>query len=233
MSLLSHLLRPLPVFFIGLAAMASAEEPAPSPPARPPAPAGWQYTKEQLATKPVNLMLLHCSLLMQYNGDDLRLREQKTPPTAAELAEHRKASAAKRADSWKEINAVKESVTAVALDPETRFLGTSAVEIYEATRQIDSQMQQIFAKVDSGTPMDSPEERAMFVKMNPLLGPQEKRLRQTMDEVKRILHALADAKAAAKASPEPAPTPAPAKPGTITPAKKSSKDDLPPGMTRK
>lgn len=249
MSLLSHLLRPIPLFFIGLAAIAAAEEPAPPPsPEQPPASAGWPYTKEQLAAKPLNVLHLNCGLLMKYNGEYIHLRRTNKNLTAAEISEHKKKNMTQRFAAWKELRAVEPSLQALVLDPETKALGTAALEIYKANQELDSYFLLIFGKIDNGISQDDPEVQALARKVNPLIEPQEKRIRQQMDETKRILMELHDAKVAAgvispmpipggrpapAVAPAPTPAPAPAKPGTITPAKKSSKDELPPGMTRK
>jgi hypothetical protein len=79
--------------------------------------------------------------------------------------------------------------------------------------------------------------RAVLEKASPIATRHTELSLKTLTEMKRVVGELADAKAAAKANPNPNPSPAPApataQPGTITPAKKSSKNDLPPGMTRK
>ncbi|WP_035608477.1 hypothetical protein [Haloferula sp. BvORR071] len=235
MSLLSHLLRPVPFFFVALAAIASAagQEPPPAP-TLPPAPAGWQYTKEQLAVKPVGLLLQQYSRLIKVNGEGLTLRNPKNgkpPASAAELAEHRKTAAVERAAAWKEIHVLKPEVAAMLLDPETKALATPVIAMYEEAKQLDGLDQQIITLLDSGKSVKSPEVQTVIAKQK-AVGTQYTELTlQTLTEMKRVVDGLADAKAAAKANPSPAP--APAKPGTITPAKKSSKDELPPGMTRK
>lgn len=236
MSLLSHLLRPLPFCLIGLAAISSAEEPAPT---LPPAPAGFKYTKEQLAVKPVGRLLQQYARLMKLDGEGLTLRGQKEgklPPTAAELAENRKTDAEKRAAAWKEINVLRLEVVPMLLDPETKAIAAPVVELHEVAKQLNDLYQQVFTLTDSGKSSKSPEVRAILEKASPLATRQTELSLKTLTEMKRVVGELADAKAAARANPNPNPGPAPApaaNPGTITPAKKSSKNDLPPGMTRK
>ena len=235
MSLLSHLLRPLPFCFIGLAAISSAEEPTLT---LPPAPAGFQYTKEQLAVKPVGLLLQQYARLMKLDGEGLALRGQKEgkqPPTAAELAENRKTDAEKRAAAWKEINVLRLQVVPMLLDPETKALATPVVEMHEVTKQLNDLHRQAIELVDSGKSSKSPEVRAVLEKASPISTRNTELSLKTLTEMKRVVGELADAKAAARANPNASPAPAPAttQPGTITPAKKSSKNDLPPGMTRK
>ncbi len=227
MSLLSR----LPYLFLGLAlVLSSAAQSTPSPAPAPAAAAGGRkFTAEQLAAKPVGALVKQCALIMKLDFDAYKLRDARspTPPTAAEMVEHRKTDAAKRAAAWKEINAVQPAVANLLLDPQTKALATPAVEFYKATRQLNDLHQQLFPMLDSGKPESSREVQAILEKATPLAKLQSEQIKKAAGELKRVLGELT---ADAQARVDQGPAPAPAGPGSITPGKKES--ELPPGMTR-
>lgn len=229
MSLLSHAFQPLPFLFIGLALVASAVEPA--PPLSPALP-GWRYSEEELALKPIRLLAEQYSRLMTLDAAGLVVRTPgKNFATAAQLAEHKKIDGLARAAVWNEINILRPQVTALLVEPATKPLATPAIEMGEVIRQANELHQQIFKLVDSGKPMNSPEVLAIKGTLNRLTARHAELNGQTMEGIKGVLYALEEAKKAAGKAPSPA---APAtSPAPITPATKSSKDKLPPGMTRK
>ncbi len=240
MSLLCLLLHPVAIIYLGMATMAAAVEtpppatPAPQQPAAPAAPpADWKYTKEQLAVKPANILVLNCALITKLEAEILHLGDPKAKdlPAAAERAEYRKEHDWKIAAAWKEIDAVKASVSAMSLDPESEAVATPAHQMGAATKVLSELNQKMIAIIDSGKPLDSPEIRALVAKARPVSAVQDDQGKRAIKEMRRVLGELAAAQnAAGKAGSAPAPAPAPEKPGSITPGKKEP--ELPPGMTR-
>lgn len=231
MSLPSHRWHPLPLLFVGLSVAASAVEPA--PPLNPALP-GWHYSEEELALKPILLLDKHYSRLMALDAFGMELRTPgKNFATAEALAEHKKMDGLARAAVWNEISIVRPQVTALLAEPATKALATPAVEMHEVIRQADELYLQIFKLVDSGKPMNSPEVLAIKGTLNRLTARHAELSQQTMDGLKKVLNALDEAGEAGGKAPAPAPAVPATSPATITPATKSSKDELPPGMTRK